>query len=91
MQGLVFPKAIEFIKSSLSLWYNYRISLTSSHWLSDIFKSKGANSNREVSLESEIQVLIKIPFKGYNAKFSAILSTIITLEISLPNLDKSLR
>ena len=42
-----------------------------------------------MSYSSPVQVLITIPFAGYNLKLSSVLSTIITFDKSLPNLLKS--
>jgi hypothetical protein len=52
--------------------------------------SRSASSKRAMSRSSVNQDLMKMLLSGYSWKFSAILSTMIILEISRPIRDKSL-
>jgi len=85
--GFATPLAI---CSSIYYLKSLRASRTSVTEDCAMATSRGASSKRAVSRSSVNQDLMKMPFSGCNWKFSAMLSTIIILEISRPIRDKSL-
>jgi len=78
----------QYIHSNLLLIF-FNSTLKSCVFLFAIFISRGPNSNRARSSGSSNHDFIRIPFSGYNWKFSLTLSTIIILDKGLPNLTRS--